>query len=479
MKSGKTNGLLLFLSLFTAAGCATEITQLRKSTLNALTPVQKLGQQLFFDKSLSSPEGQACASCHDPNTAFTDTLLSTPVSDGIVPGRTGTRNAPTAMYMAFSPAFHLETTDGESLYIGGQFLDGRAATLSEQAKGPFLNPDEMNNQDEAEVVGKLRTAGYADLFIQVYGSNALSDVKQAYQNMADAIAEFEKTALFSPFSSKYDYYLADEVELTDQEKWGLSLFNDAKKGNCAACHPSTSETATPPLFTDFSYDNLGSSSNPSILSKKGADFVDFGLGKALNDPKENGKFKVPTLRNIAKTAPYTHNGVFSNLRDVVEFYSTRDVDAKWGKPEVAENINKDELGDLKLTPDEIDAIVAFLQTLTDGYEANGAINHLNNSGLITLPLVEVEGASFGTAVMSVKLKQDSKNPNQFRLLHAETVKTTAKTNPGGIPHYSFDTNYLEIPTIKVDNNPDYIAQLKRIITEKEIAFEIVYAKPVQ
>lgn len=479
MKKLKINVLFLFVFLFNTISHASDITQIDNDSLKALTPVQQLGQQIFFDKNLSSPAGQACASCHDPKAAFTDPNLDMPVSDGIVTGRTGTRNAPTAMYMAFSPAFHLENIGTDSLYIGGQFLDGRASTLSEQAKGPFLNPDEMNNQDEAEVVGKLRTAAYADLFKQVYGDNALEDVKQAYQNMADAIAEFEKTASFNPFSSKYDYYLAGEVKLTDQEKWGLLLFNDEKKGNCAACHPSVSETATPPLFTDFSYDNLGLPSNSSILRQKDINFIDLGLGKALNDPKENGKFKVPTLRNIAKTAPYTHNGTFTNLRDVVEFYSTRDVDPKWGGPEIAENVNKDELGDLKLAPREIDAIVAFLNTLTDGYELNTTGNHLNNSGLVTLPLVKIEGAAINTVLMSVKLKRDDTKQNLYRLLYAEAVKPSVKTNTRAIPHYSLDTDYLEIPLIKVDGTSDYIAQLKRIKTEKDVIFEVVYLKPLQ
>lgn len=266
MKYYKINTLALLLVSCAGVGYASEITLLDKDALKALTPVQQLGQQIFFDKNLSSPAGQACASCHDPKTSFTDINFNESVSNGIISGRTGTRNTPTAMYMAFSPVFHLEKTDTESLYIGGQFLDGRASTLSEQAKGPFLNADEMNNQDEAEVVGKLRTAAYADLFKQVYGDKALEDVKQAYQNMADAVAQFENTATFHPFSSKYDYYLAGEVELTAQEKMGLAIFNDAQKGNCAACHPSVSETATPPLFTDFSYDNLGVPSNPIILN---------------------------------------------------------------------------------------------------------------------------------------------------------------------------------------------------------------------
>ena len=150
-----------------------------------------------------------------------------------------------------------------------------------------------------------------------------------------------------------------------------------QKGDCAACHPSKpGEDGRPPLFTDFTYDNLGVPKNPEnpfyYLPKEfnpaGVDFVDLGLGGVLNKPEENGKFKVPSLRNIAITGPYFHNGFFKTLRQVVVFYNTRDV-GPWPAPEVRENVNRDELGDLGLTEQEIDDIVTFLKTLTDGYEA--------------------------------------------------------------------------------------------------------------
>lgn len=351
---------------------------------------EQLGQALFFDANLSEPAGQACATCHDPTAAFTDPNRALPVSKGVLPGRVGNRNTPTAMYAGFSPKFHFDRKEG--LYVGGQFLDGRAATLEQQAEGPFLNPLEMANPDKKTVVAKLRRAAYAPLFEEVFGPGALKDVDRAYRHMVEAIAAFERTPHFAPFSSKYDAYLAGKASLTEQELRGLKLFEDEKKGNCAACHPSRpGPKGEPPLFTDFTYDNLGVPKNPDnpfyglpkSLNPAGKGFVDRGLGATVKKRSEDGKFKVPTLRNIALTAPYMHNGYFQTLRGLTLFYNDRDKRPRckqsmvseaealrrncWPAPEVAANVNREELGDLKLTEQEIDDIVAFMHTLTDGW----------------------------------------------------------------------------------------------------------------
>jgi cytochrome c peroxidase len=181
-------------------------------------------------------------------------------------------------------------------------------------------------------------------------------------------------------------YLAGEVELTDKEAWGMELFNG--KAQCSACHPA-------PLFTDFTYDNLGVPKNPenpfydmdqvflddgSPINPLGANWIDQGLGGFLETrpewasmAEENyGKHKVPTLRNVAKAngddfpKAYMHNGVFKSLKEVVHFYNTRDVES-WPPPEVPENVNEDELGNLGLSQKEEIAIVAFMETLSDGY----------------------------------------------------------------------------------------------------------------
>jgi len=351
----------------------------------------QLGQQLFFDANLSTPSGQSCASCHDPKTLFVDPDNKLPTSAGVLPELKGSRNSPTLLYAAFSPAFHYDTEEG--LFMGGFFLDGRAATLVEQAKGPFLNPLEMANPDSFTVVNKVSKSRYRELFKRVYGATAFYDTGKAFNNIADAIAEFERSPVFKRFDSKYDYVLAGKAKFTDQEKRGLDLFEDPNKGNCAACHPSTpAENGTPALFTDFSYDNLGVPRNPDNpfygidpeFNPAGRRFVDKGLGEFVGEIAEKGKFKVPSLRNIAKTDPYMHNGYFKTLRGVVEFYSSRDLkpvckkqfvsEAQalkkgcWSVPEVEENVNVDELGKLGLTDTEIDDIVVFLKTLTDGYK---------------------------------------------------------------------------------------------------------------
>jgi len=355
-----------------------------------MNPKELLGRALFNDTRLSEPAGQSCATCHDARFATTDPDKWSPTSQGVNLKLFGNRNTPTAMYMAFSPAFHFDEVEG--LYLGGQFLDGRAATLEEQAKGPFLNPLEMANTSKYQVVEKVRNADYARLFKRVYGSNVFRNTEEAYDKIADAIAAFERTRVFNKFTSKYDAYLAGKATLTAQEMRGLRLYEDANKGNCAACHPSQkAEDGSPPLFTDFSYDNLGVPRNPhnqfykmsAQFNPAGWNFVDKGLGGFLGLPAEDGKFKVPTLRNIAVTSPYMHNGYFKTLKGVVDFYNTRDTkpacaplfldDEKsiskgcWPVAEVKDNVNTDELGNLGLNDHEVNDIVAFMHTLTDGW----------------------------------------------------------------------------------------------------------------
>ena len=342
-----------------------------------------LGKSLFMDSNLSEPAGQSCISCHSFGAGFADPDQAEATSRGVDPSRFGSRNTPTAGYAAFTPDFHYDK--GEELYVGGQFLDGRASTLEEQAKKPFFNELEMNNPDEATLVKKVRASLYADLFKVVYGEKSLDDPKKAVDHIADAIAEFERTTVFAPFSSKFDYVQAGKAKFTKQEARGFDLFKAEDKGNCAACHPAEVDQGKV-LFTDFTYDNLGSPANANnpfnTIDKKlnpdGNKFSDKGLGSGENKAvakkdlaAQLGKFRVPTLRNIAITPPYNHNGVFATLKEVVDFYNSRDVIGGAGfnnQPEIAENMNTEELGDLKLTDQEVLDIVAFMETLTDGYE---------------------------------------------------------------------------------------------------------------
>lgn len=351
----------------------------------------RLGQLLFEDTNLSEPPGQACASCHAIGAGLADPDRRTPTSKGVRPGLFGDRNAPSAAYMAFSPKFHFD--QAEQHYVGGQFWDGRAATLEDQARQPFLNPLEMANASAAQVVAKVQGAPYASLFRQVFGSDAFSDPDRAFGHVAEAIAAFERSPAFQPFSSKYDAWLAGRARLTPQEFRGLKLFEREDKGNCAACHPVARDVqGRGGLGTDFTYDNLGVPKNPDnpfyrlpeAFNPVGRGFVDRGLGGVVGQAGEYGKFKVPTVRNVELTGPYMHNGYFSSLRAVVDFYNTRDLKPRceeefvaeaealargcWPRPEMVANVNSDELGNLRLSAREVDDIVAFMLTLTDGWD---------------------------------------------------------------------------------------------------------------
>lgn len=340
-----------------------------------LSPEQQLGKALFFEPRLSTPAGASCSSCHTPSHAFADPRMR-PVSEGAIADHFTSRNAPTAMYLAEVPPLHFDKKH-ETL-IGGLFYDGRADTLERQVEGPLLGVAEMANRVKSRVVENVRGAGYAERFNTLYGARALEgDSDKAFAHIAHALASYERSAELNPFTSKYDYYLKGKARLTVQERRGFNLFEDKKRGNCAACHPvELRNDFDPPLFTDFSYDNLGVPVNHTSpfyhqdksVNPEGDTFIDVGLGKTRKDPAQDGKFRVPTLRNIEVTGPYMHNGIFKTLKEVLEFYNSRDKYNRWGPPEVETNVNHDELGDLKLSEQEMNDIIAFLNTLTDGYE---------------------------------------------------------------------------------------------------------------
>ena len=331
-----------------------------------------LGEKLYSDPNLSADRTMSCATCHSLDHAMIDpreTSMRLGGSLGNDNVSIGDRNAPTAAYAMFSPDFHFDAD--ESLYIGGQFLDGREKDLKGQAKGPFLNPGEMNMADASAVVERVKESSLYTLeLVAIYGADILTDDELAYDAIADSIASFEKTAQFAPFDSKYDQFLAGQAELSPQEREGLALFEG--KAQCIACHPSSSEEDSHPLFTDFSYDNLGVPVNNALRAANGIANSDLGLGSVVDESDLEGAFKVSSLRNIAVTGPYMHNGVFKDLKTVVHFYNTRDTgginpetNQVWQSGEVDANKNVNELGDLGLSDAEEDAIVAFLKTLTD------------------------------------------------------------------------------------------------------------------
>jgi cytochrome c peroxidase len=339
----------------------------------ALSPTAALGETLFFDTSLSVSGKQACGTCHLPSRAFT----ADPATDQGLPvplggpnlDLPGFRNAPSLMYASFTPPFALAADGTPS---GGFFRDGRASSLAAQAQQPFVTAFEMANSNSAEVIARLR-ASPASLqqFVAVYGSDALNNPDAALQSMGQAIAAYEtEDPEFHPFSSKFDFWLAGQVQLTSQELRGLALFNDPTKGNCTACHPSQAQGfSSHPLFTDFTFDNIGIPRNWNIPANlptpvspidgvpltyvplpanlpDGSEYTyyDLGLcGPFVGAPSDIlarpsyaatttlcGNFKVPSLRNVAITAPYFHNGMFGTLQQVLEWYVTRDINNNTG-----------------------------------------------------------------------------------------------------------------------------------------------------
>jgi cytochrome c peroxidase len=357
-----------------------------------LSPVAALGERLFRDASLSVSGRLACETCHRPEFAHAAPPEQVISLGGPGEDRPGLRNSPSIRYASFTPAFGF-AEDGTP--AGGLFRDGRAASLVEQARQPFLDPREMANPTVDALIERLRRSPNAAAFEQVFDARILDDPARAYDAMATAIAQYQlENPDFHRFDSKYDAWLAGRARLAPAERHGLDLFNDPEKGNCAACHPSErGADGSPPLFTDFTYDNVGLPRNAAIPANADDAFFDLGLcGPERRDLMARrdlcGAFKVPTLRNVARTAPYFHNGAFADLREAVDFYARRDThSAHWYPtgpggvakfndlaPALQGSVNTAEVPyDRKpgeepaLTPAEIDDLVAFLKTLDDGY----------------------------------------------------------------------------------------------------------------
>ncbi len=384
------------------------------ATSQALTPKEDLGKAIFFDENLSINSNQSCAACHAPEVGWTGPKAAInsggAVYQGSVSGRFGNRKPPSSAYATPSPILHV---DRKGLFLGGNFWDGRATgeTLgnpaADQAQGPFLNPLEQALDLPADVVSRVCASSYASLFSKVWGPTVcdnleiLANVNTAFDNIALSIAAYEASPEVNAYTSKYDYSLRGKAKLTQTERRGFALFQG--KGKCSRCHASEGRA---PLFTDFTYDNLGVPKNPENpfytqlpeYNPVGLAWIDPGLGGFLASRADYapyadanmGKHKVPTLRNVdLRPEPdfvkaYGHNGYFKSLLGIVHFYNTRDVklacpsDSKyteaealkancWPAPEVAANVNTGELGNLGLSYDEEMAIVAFLSTLSDGY----------------------------------------------------------------------------------------------------------------
>ncbi|MCT7646277.1 cytochrome-c peroxidase [Aliarcobacter butzleri] len=339
---------------------------------------EDLGRILFFDVNLSKNRTQSCATCHNPDAGFVDDRdngVKKMASLGDDGKSLGDRQAPTASYAKFSPTFHFD--EKTKKYVGGQFWDGREATLEAQAGGPPLNPIEMGMSDKKAVVDRLKENSlYVDSFKKIFGADIFKNDDKAYEAMTIAIASFERTDEFSPFDSKYDRYLKGEYDLTPLEDLGKSIFFSNNNNSCANCHVLKGEDKEGETFTNYQYHNIGTPANNELRAKNGVKAIDEGLlaNSNVSDVAQKGKHKVPTLRNVAVTAPYMHNGVFKDLKTVVEFYDKynnkdRNIDPEtnkpWDEPEVKDNISLQELKANKLTDRKVEALVAFMKLLTD------------------------------------------------------------------------------------------------------------------
>lgn len=372
----KKNLVALTLSSLFFVGCGVAAPE--KNSEDIQQAQEELGKALYFDKALSKNRTQSCSTCHNPDFGFVDNRdngVEAMASLGDDGHSLGDRHAPTAAYAAFSPEFHYDPK--KKKFIGGQFWDGREKDLKGQAGGPPTNPVEMGIPDKDFMLKRLQeNPYYVEQFQKIYGKDIFKSSEKAYSSMAQAIASFEKTEEFAPFDSKYDRYLKGEYELSDLEDLGMSLFFSNNNTNCSTCHVLKGEDKTGETFTNYEYHNIGVPANKKLRVLNGATEIDKGLlnNPAVTDERALGKYKVPTLRNVAITGPYMHNGVFQDLETVVMFYDkfnnkenkvNPETGKLWEVAEIEKTINTKDLKMKKLTERKVKALVAFMETLTD------------------------------------------------------------------------------------------------------------------
>ncbi len=361
------------------------------------TPLQaeparvSIGRALFFDASLSEPAGTSCASCHDPKQGYAGdngSDLGTP--RGSRGGHYARRSTPSVLYLRFVRRMHMVWDDDSELpeAFGGFFWDGRADSIAELVRQPMLNPDEMGNRGVHQVTSKIARARYADA-LRAEFDDAFANDERTMRAIGLCLEAFLTSRALSPFSSKYDDYVRGTSQLTAREARGLALFRDMDKGACSACHRLDPSSGLPEssMFTDYGYDIVAVPRNRALPHNRDAKHFDLGLCERedprmhTDDPWYCGAFRTPSLRNVALRRHFMHNGVFTSLHEVVRFYATRSTEpARWyGTHKFDDlpsrhhkNVNADmppynqpEGESPRLDEDEIDAIVAFLQTLTD------------------------------------------------------------------------------------------------------------------
>ncbi len=358
----------------------------------------RIGQKLFHDTRLSRPQGQSCASCHDPGRAFGQSLataraLAGPgTSEGSRPGHFGTRTAPSLLYVRYVPRRHFYQEDDAPFAspFGGLFADGRADTLAEQIRGPLLDPHEMNNGTPAQLLRSAQRSGLAAELAPRFGPAVQRDPEALLRALGESLQAFLQSDAMAPFSSRFDDFLRGTAPLSPAERRGLALFRNPDKGNCASCHMLTEWASRPErsLFTDFGYDAISVPRNRKLAGNRDPRHFDTGLDATARrlgwpDPGQWCAYlRTPGLRNVAVRQRFMHNGIFSDLREAVAFYNTRSTDpARWyagGQPfddvpagcRGSVNVNSPPMNRRAgtapaLTEAEIDDIVAFLSSLTD------------------------------------------------------------------------------------------------------------------
>jgi cytochrome c peroxidase len=343
----------------------------------------------------------ACTTCHDPRFAFGPANGRDVQLGGKTMQDPGLRAVPSLRYLQAVPQFaehYYESDDEGDASVdngptGGLTWDGRVDRLRDQARLPLLSPFEMANSEAADVVTKVRTAGYSDELRRIFGDRIFDRSEEAFAAVVEALEVYQQNAVeFYPYSSRYDAYLAGRAQLSPQEKRGLALFNDPAKGNCASCHRSApGNDGTPPQFTDYGLIALGVPRNPDIPANADPHFYDLGAcGPLRSDLAARGEFcglfRTPSLRNVALRKAFFHNGAVHGLREVIAFYVERDTNpVKWYPRDADGTVRKyDDLpaqyqyninsespfgkrasNQPALSASDIDDIVAFLGSLTD------------------------------------------------------------------------------------------------------------------
>jgi cytochrome c peroxidase len=392
------------LGMANAGAGARDTALTRAQAYDRAAQLAALGRELFADPSLSASGRMACTTCHDPSRAFGPPNALPEQFGGKDMQQPGIRAVPSLKYLQAVPQFseHYFESDEEgddsidNGPTGGLTWDGRVDRGRDQARIPLLSPFEMANAGPADVVRAVRNGKYGEELRKIFGEAIFDDTDKAFAGIAEALEVFQQDfRQFYPYSSKYDAYLAGRVALTEQEARGLALFNDPAKGNCGNCHRSArGKDGSPPQFTDYGLIAIGVPRNHAIPANADENFFDLGacgpLRTDLSDRSEYcGRFITPTLRNVALRQSFYHNGAVHTLREAIEFYVERDTDAgKWYPRDAAGTVRKfDDLpavyrdnvnreppfggrpgGVPTLSSREIDDVIAFLNTLTDGYE---------------------------------------------------------------------------------------------------------------